>query len=342
MRLYKSKFYSAILACEKLKMKSQNHEFQRLLQMAAIAIIFLCAAFSSVYAQKGIGTKYNSRDPRICADKASPKTGAPSAAKAAEFVACENEGINGDKLYFVENVKVQVGAARRYNPAEDINFSGIDTKFPIYPIRGSYKSYQCTAIFPDKTNTNRNCTLWDYPNAEGACYKKSGFGEWRCMLVDIHGEAIENNIPPPGGGGAAQKNAAADKTEAANPLTDDDQTADNKPAAKAAPAKAGMPEPDFSEMTDWFDIVRYEYPKPPDRNLMIYFKSKTDASKPYIFYVEFRDKDGILVQSADASPMCCSDALMMTAKGEAAKVRVQLPPESIMKQVTSVKVIRAK
>jgi len=103
-----------------------------------------------------------------------------------------------------------------------------------------------------------------------------------------------------------------------------------------------MSEPDFSEMTDWFDIVRYEYPKPPDRIMWIYFKPKVDEGKrPYIFYVEFRDKDGILVQSADASPMCCSSELMSTANGETAKVRVQLPPESIMKQVTSVKIIRA-
>ncbi len=42
----------------------------------------------------------------------------------------------------------------------------------------------------------------------------------------------------------------------------------------------------------------------------------------------------ILVQSADASPMCCSDALMMTANGEPNKVHVQISSESIMKQVT--------
>ena len=301
-----------------------------------IATFIIFSAFNSTFAQNGIGAKYNSRDPKTCADATSPKSGALSAAKAVEYVTCENEGINGDQLYFVEDVKVQVGAGRRYNPAEDINFSGIDTKFLIYPIRGSYKSYQCTAIFPDKTNTNRNCYLWNSPKAEGACYKKAGFGEWRCMLVDINNEVIEKDIPPPGG--AKQNNAPADgKTQTKN----NDQNANTETTAVNKDAN-GFPKPDFSEMEDWFEIVRYEYPKPPNRNLMIYFKSKTDGSKPLIFYVEFRDKDGILVQSADASPMCCSDALMMTAKGEPNKVRVQIPSESIMKQVTSVKVVRAK
>ena len=317
-------------------MKIQINQCQQYFLPVTIAALFIFGAFGSTFAQKGIGAKYNARDPRTCTDAVLPKSGAPSAAKAAEYVTCENEGINGDKLYFVEDVKVQVGVGRRYNPREDINFGGIDTKTLIYPIRGSYKSYQCTAIFPDKTNTNRNCSLWDYPNAEGACYKKSGFGEWRCMLVDINGEVVENNIPPPGN--AKQNNANAD---AKNPTKNDDQNANAETTADKKETN-GFPKPDFSEMEDWFEIVRYEYPKPPDRNLMIYFKSKTDGSKPYIFYVEFRDKDGILVQSVDASPMCCSDALMMTAKGEPNKVRVQIPSESIMKQVTSVKIIRAK
>ena len=104
---------------------------------------------------------------------------------------------------------------------------------------------------------------------------------------------------------------------------DKEQQKENKPANKDTQVKAGLPAPDFSEMEDWFEIVRYEYPKAPDRNMWIYFKPKVDGSKrPIIFYVEFRDKDGILVQSADASPMCCSSELMETANGETAKVRV--------------------
>ncbi len=307
----------------------------RTILLAALTTIIIFTAFGSTFAQNGIGEKYNSRDPRTCADKTSPKAGALSAAKAAEYVICENEGINGDKLYFVEDVKVQVGAGRRYNPREDINFGGIDTKFLIYAIRGSYKSYQCTAIFPDKTNTNRNCTSYSAPNAKGACYKKSGFGEWRCMLVDINGEKLEDNIPPPGA--AKQKPTTANqKTAPDNQTQDTEQKPKNK-----VDTKPGQPVPDFSEMEDWFEIVRYEYPKPPESKMWIYFKSKTDDSKHYIFYVEFRDKDGILVQAADYSPVCCSSELMSTAKGEMSKVRIELPAESIMKQVTSIKVIRA-
>ena len=317
-------------------MKQQNNQRLQSLLLAIITIIFICGASGSIHAQNGIGAKYNARDPRTCADATLPKTGALSAAKAAEYVICENEHESGGGyIYFVEDVKVtQVGAGRRYNPREDINFSGIDTKFLIYPIRGSYKSYQCTAIFPDKTNTNRNCNSYSAPNAKGACYKKD-FGEWRCMLVDINEEKTAENIPPPGN--AKQNPAKNAESKTRNNAEPENKTTDQKP-----PTKAGMPEPDFSEMTDWFDIVRYEYPKPPETKMWVYFKSKTDDSKPYIFYVEFRDKDGILVQDATYSPMCCSSELMSTAKGEMSKVRIELPPESIMKQVTSVKVIRAK
>jgi len=157
-------------------MKRQINKRLQSVLLASITTILLLGASHSTFAQ-GIGAKYNSRDPRTCADATLPKTGAPSAAQAAAYVICENEGVNSDKLYFVDDVKVQVGAGRRYNPREDINFSGIDTKFLVYPIRGSYKSYQCTAIFPDRTNTNRNCTLYTAPKATGACYKKD-FGEW--------------------------------------------------------------------------------------------------------------------------------------------------------------------
>lgn len=318
-------------------MNKQINQHQQFLRLATIAAIFSFGAFGSTFAQ-GVGAKYGARDPRTCADKTQPKNGALSAAKAAEYVICENEVVWSEYLFFVDAVKVQIGAARRYNPAEDYNFSGIDTRFPVYPIRGSYKSYQCTKIFPDKTNTDRNCNLTDNPNAEGACYKKKGFGEWRCMFADIHGEVVEDHIPPPGA--ARQKTAPADKNDGDNQNIE--QQAETKPAGKNVQTKAAPPAPDFSEMEDWFEIVRYEYPKAPDRTMWIYFKPKVDGGKrPIIFYVEFRDKDGILVQSADASPMCCSDALMMTANGETAKVRVQLPSESIMKQVTSVKVIRA-
>jgi hypothetical protein len=157
------------------------------------------------------------------------------------------------------------------------------------------------------------------------------------MLMDIQGEVIEDHIPPPGG----KKQNVTDEQKT-QPKTDV-QTANTKTTPVINKDANGFPKPDFSEMEDWFEIVRYEYPKAPDRMMWIYFKPKVEGSKrPYIFYVEFRDKDGILVQSADASPMCCSSELMETANGETAKVRVQLPLESLMKQVTSVKVIRAK
>ncbi len=104
-------------------MKKQNNLNLQSFLLITTIIVILFGAVHSTFAQNGIGKQYNSRDARTCADETSPKSGALSAAKAAEYVVCENEGINGDKLYFVEDVKVQVGASRRYNPREDINFS---------------------------------------------------------------------------------------------------------------------------------------------------------------------------------------------------------------------------
>ena len=58
-------------------MKKQNNlQWQSSLLVA----IFLLGAFASAFAQVGIGAKYGARDPRTCANKKSPRTGALSAA----------------------------------------------------------------------------------------------------------------------------------------------------------------------------------------------------------------------------------------------------------------------
>src|SRR5207237_6044968 len=108
----------------------------------------------------------------------------------------------------------------------------------------------CETCLSDKTNTNRICNLTNNPNAEGACYKKTGFGEWRCMLTDIHGEVIESNIPPPGS--AKQNTDAEQKTQTKN----DEQHANEKTTIADKNADS-FSKPDFSEMEEWFDIVRY-------------------------------------------------------------------------------------
>ena len=60
-----------------------------------------------------------------------------------------------------------------------------------------------------------------------------------------------------------------------------------------------------------------------------------------MFNIEFRDKDGILVQPADYSFMS-SYEMDDTATGEVGKVKAQVPFDSLWKQVASVKIVRQK
>ena len=231
--------------------------------MLAIAILFVLGIFDSMFAQ-GIGTKYAARDPRTCADKTSPKIGAPSPAQAAQYVVCSSEHVIND-LYLVENVSVQIGKGRPYNIREDINFPDIDTKFPVYPIHGSLTKYDCGVIYLDRSNLNRNCSVYDQSNAKGACYKDN-FGDWRCAMTDASGRLIAENQPPPGR--EVVKTAPKDKSTAQNNQPNTETQAENKD-------EPDYPKPDFSAMEKWFEIIRYEY-VPLEKTMYVYLKPKVD------------------------------------------------------------------
>ncbi len=130
--------------------------------------------------------KYGTRDPRTCKDMKAPAKGAPSAALALKYVICEIEKVSGQYLYLVENVKVEVGGGRPYNPNSDINVPEINVKFPIYSIRGSLTKYQCYEVNPNFTISapGKNCTRYEEPKAKGDCYKTT-FGDWRCYMTDL-------------------------------------------------------------------------------------------------------------------------------------------------------------
>ncbi len=130
--------------------------------------------------------KYGTRDPRTCENMKAPAKGAPSAALAAKYVICEIEKVSGPYLYLVENVKVEVGGGRPYNPNSDINVPEINVKFPIYSIRGSLTKYQCYEVNPNFTVSapSKNCTRYEEPKAKGDCYKTT-FGDWRCYMTDL-------------------------------------------------------------------------------------------------------------------------------------------------------------
>lgn len=147
--------------------------------------------------------KYGTRDAITCADTKAPARGAISAALAAKYFICEAEGVKGDYLYLVENVKTEVGAGRPYNRNDDVNFFQIDSRFPVYPIRGSFRQYQCEPVESNPAiqsiyNVGENCSTYENRKAVGSCYKTT-FGDWRCTMEDINiaAEDKKHRVAPP-------------------------------------------------------------------------------------------------------------------------------------------------
>ena len=308
-------------------MKSPKNQLLQLLLPATFTTIFLFSAAHSTFGQKGIGAKYGSRDPITCADSKSPKTGAPSAAQAAQYVICSSEHEIND-LYLVENVTVQVGKGRPYNIREDINFPDIDTKFPVYPIRGSLTKYNCDVVYLDRSNLNRNCSVYNQPNAKGACYKDS-FGDWHCAMTDASGQLIAENQPPPGDSAITPK----DTKNVPNKQPNVEKQTENKD-------EDGYTKPDFSALEKWFEIVRYEY-APLEKTMYVYLKPKVDyRNRPTEFQMEFRDKDGMLMQDREVSYFHQMPGTNEGAVGETVKVYVTTPTEKNLENITSAKVVR--
>ena len=162
-------------------------------------IAFLVLAFTvPVVAQPGSGAKYGSRDPQTCSP--ANYSGAPSAAQAQELVACATEMDQGDTLYLVANVQVQVASAsRRFQSGDE--YGDIDQSKPVYPIRGSFVYYSCRKQFnldASHTNMGKNCSVLQQPHAQGICYKTT-FGDWTCKMRDlaVHWDQATSNLPPP-------------------------------------------------------------------------------------------------------------------------------------------------
>lgn len=145
--------------------------------------------------------QYGTRDPRTCDDTIAPTKGPITAALAKKYFICRAEKFSGYDLILVDNVTVAVGGGRPWNPQSDINYSEIDVRVPIYPIRGSYTQHMCTKEYPKPGtlyNIGKNCNRFENRNATGSCYKTT-FGDWRCSMFDFNQTADDRTfqIPPP-------------------------------------------------------------------------------------------------------------------------------------------------
>ena len=299
-----------------------NKQINAKFLMAAIATLFLLGTFNMTFAQ-GIGAKYGSRDPQTCANTKSPAKGAITAAQAAKYVVCAQDGEQSSLLYLVENVKVSVGGSRAYNSFSDSYATSIDTNAPVYPIRGSLDKYQCDKVSSD--NAKRNCTLYHEPKAEGKCYKTT-FGDWYCSMHDLSNNQsnIEYNMKPPGGGAVAPDE---DKPAAKNT----NQPAETKANAPDDKDENGFPKPDFSEMEKYFDISKAEYD--PTSGALYFIGKMTKKNNAVDWVINFYDADGIKLIDTNGISIVNGDHYEV---GDTAKYHFYLPPQSLRKRISRV------
>ena len=151
-----------------------------------------------------VGAKYGTREPRACGSRTAPAHGAPSAEQARQYVICELERGDGERpLLLVTNVKVQV-ASVSHPPnmiTREITAARIDPREPIWDIRGSFTSYQCTAlaslIAQNDFARTHNCWVAEQPSATGYCYKDT-FADWHCGMIGGAAKWKTNVLPPQG------------------------------------------------------------------------------------------------------------------------------------------------
>lgn len=308
-------------------MKKQISKNWQSLFPAIIAIFFaLGTSGIPTFAQNEIGKKYNSRDPRPCSETPS-KSKAPTIAEAVASVICNSEHEAGiETLFLVDDVKVtQIGKGTPYVRGVYGNISDIDVDYLIYPIRGSYKKYQCTLSTGNPPE--KSCLLSDESKADGRCYK-NGFGQWMCGLSDL---TVKDSVKvfPPGSVKTTNTTVKDEPTATKN----DNQTTD-KPADKPAERdENGFPKPDFSEMEKYFEVVRSDYDFSLGRfNLLVKPKKKTNV---FEWYLTFYDADGIKVKEASFNANLGSPEL-----GEPTKIYGYTPTEKEMKQVTKITITR--
>lgn len=168
--------------------------------LTAAAIGLLLSGAGTSDAQTTKTNRFGARDPRTVDDTKAPKSGPITAPLAQKYLNAQMEDISGNRLYLVENVKVEVGGGVPYTPNLGA-FQEIDVKVPLYPIRGSYLQYQCSDPKTDYVGPpNTNCRCYTHRKAKGYCYKTT-FGDWRCFMADptaaTNNENIRERVAPP-------------------------------------------------------------------------------------------------------------------------------------------------
>jgi hypothetical protein len=120
---------------------------------------------------------YQTREPRICKALATP----PTLGQAAALVQCTMDKDRPTGLFLMQQVKLQMGTARSYQPETDSDLTEIDMTAPVYPLSGSLTVYWCSPITA-MTPAGKGCVVSPTPVAVGKCWKTT-FGDWKCNLA---------------------------------------------------------------------------------------------------------------------------------------------------------------
>ena len=116
--------------------------------------------------------RFHTRKPRKCAKVTKP----PNPSQAAVLAQCYDESETQTEIHLVTNVKLDMGAARSFNPRIDSGWQDIDPSAKVYPLRGHLVSYLCSS------DPQFACSVFTSDDeGSGACWKTS-FGDWRCIL----------------------------------------------------------------------------------------------------------------------------------------------------------------
>jgi hypothetical protein len=146
--------------------------------------------------QASVSGPYGAREPATCtaADQAAGK---PTAAQVAQYIRCTIEGIADGALFLIENIQVrEIGDAEQFDASF---FPDIDTRQPVYPIRGSLLRYNCDRegrnVSWGRAEPGANCVTFLEENASGHCYKTTA-GVWSCSMSDLVARKTEKVAPP--------------------------------------------------------------------------------------------------------------------------------------------------
>ena len=146
--------------------------------------------------QASVSTPYGAREPATCT-AADQTPGKPTAAQVAQYIRCTLEGVADGALFLIENIQVrEIGDAEQLDASL---FPDVDTRQPVYPIRGSLLRYNCDRegrnVSWGRAEPGANCVTFSEANASGHCYKTTA-GVWNCSMSDLVAQKTEKVGPP--------------------------------------------------------------------------------------------------------------------------------------------------